>query len=252
MTVMPKLEEILNDYVACVRKDFESAVSNWGLDPINSDVQTVLGGLLSRQCILGTEMASDIVSWNNLYGPLILRAMAEATINMGWISLEPGIRAKMFIDYGLGQSKLALEQARNLESLFLEDPENVEAQSLWVNSQRHEIFTDVNVGQWAGSNLEEMAREANLTNIYYLYSFMVGSAHGTWDHVFQVYLDSPDEDAKPIVADIGLNPNTIKLVAMLLDRSFSIFRTVANQAPTDATYKSLLAQMDTLRKQKND
>ncbi len=173
--------------------------------------------------------------------------MSELTINMAWISLNPLARADEFVAYGLGQSKLGLEHARNLESLFLEEKKAVDAQALWLNSQRHEIFADVNVGLWTGKDLETMAQEANAYRSFVLYSSLTGAAHGTWDHNCQVYLTGLDASAKPTLPNPSLQPYSIIVAAQLVDEAFHIFRVVAGQSHDSTTYKQFIANMNKFR-----
>ncbi len=248
MSFQAQLDGVINAYVRQVRADFKHAISSWHSNASMHEVQSVYGGLLSRQCMLGTMLARRIDYWDNLIAPLILRAMVEVAINMSWTSIDPVARCSKFVSFGLGQSKLALEHARNLESIFQESKESVDAQALWLSAQRHEIFTDVNVGQWAEIDLETMAREAGVHELYTLYSCLSPASHGSWEHVFQFFLDSTDASAQPRIPDPCLNPNVIYLTGQLVDFSFQFFRGVANQNHDSTTFIQLKTELKKLRR----
>lgn len=248
MSFEAELQTLMDNYVRQVRLDFERAVSGWQADVRLREVQAVMGGLLSRQCLLGTMLVRRYDYWENLIGPLFLRAMVEVTVNMAWISIEPALRSAKFVSYGLGQSKLALEHARNLASLMEESQEAVDAQAMWLNVQRHEMFTDVNVGQWADMDLETMANQADVSKLYTLYSFLGPAAHGSWDHVFQFFLDGASEHERPIIPVPRLNPMVPYLAAQGIDEAFRFFRKVAQQPHSSGTYSSFTNGLEDLRK----
>jgi hypothetical protein len=226
MTVQENLEQYIESYISHLKLDFEIAVKNWKPKVSELELQAVCGGLLSRQCIIGSLLIERYEYWDGLIGPLFLRAMIELTINLSWISLSPIPRSALFVSHGLGQSKLQLEHARNLESLSEIPIDAVTAKEVWLNSQRHEMFTDVNVGLWSDKTLEEMARECDIDNFYKLYRALSPAMHGSWDHVFQLFLTA--ENA-PQIPNPTLTPQTMHLCAQQLDYTFLLFNKIAKQ-----------------------
>ncbi|MBP7861712.1 hypothetical protein KA183_08515 [bacterium] len=247
MNFIESFKKCANDYADKVRIDFENAIINWDFDVDKANLLNVSGGLLSRQCMLGTEFVREPLFWNQIDSPLLLRSMLEVTINLGWISLDPKARSDLFVDFGLGQSKLGLEQARNLESLSLEEKRNVDQQELWLNCHRHEIFGDVNVGLWSGISLEKMAQESNLRSCFDMYSALVGAAHGTWEHLTDFYNTPDASEFQAKIPDILLMPNSIESAAEQVNITFSIFRRIAGQNEDLQTYLDFIDCLSCLR-----
>ncbi|MDQ5937395.1 MAG: hypothetical protein QG574_4754 [Cyanobacteriota bacterium erpe_2018_sw_21hr_WHONDRS-SW48-000092_B_bin.40] len=240
------LIKALHDYKSQLRTDFEEAVTSWSVELKQLQTQEVLGGLLSRQCTLCSELVTNSRLWNNIVSPVIVRAMTEVAIDMAWINQDPTKRSAEFIKYGLGQSKLALEHVRNLESLLQEDTSQIEAQALWLNCQQHEIFTDVNVGSWSGLSLEQMSIEGQVQDSFKLYSFLVGAAHGTWDHVHQMYRSEIEEGDVAVIASPKYSTQCLELAAHQLNLAFIQYRYAAKQKHTDDTYRDFIAKLKTV------
>lgn len=245
---LQRLEIVTQNYLTELRSDFEAAVKGWNAKVALYEEQSVIGGLLARQCVLGSNIIRRYDYWDNLIGPFMIRPMLELSINMTWISMAPAERAKNYIDYGLGQSKLVLEYTRNLESIFEASSSSVDAEALWLNAQRHEMFTDVNVGQWSGISLDQMSQEAGIPGFYKLYSFMSTSAHGSWDHVFQFFLNSTDVLSTPQLPHSRCNPNVLFLAAQNVEQAFKCFATVSKQAYNQETRLKLIDNFYALRR----
>jgi hypothetical protein len=87
--------------------------------------------------------------------------------------------------YGLGQEKLHIE---HLKADAEQDDEQVqkliEMKESWLNSQRRDFMTEVNVGNWAGLNTRKMAQESGCEGLYkFAYTPFSGVAHNMWQHV---------------------------------------------------------------------
>lgn len=241
------LAPILREFANGIRSEFEIAISSWDIDLRQEVVHAVIGGLLARQCVLAHEFALQPHLWNFSVGPLFVRSMVELYINFSWILLDPVVRGREFQLYGLGQAKLALEYARSLQELLEEKSAHIKAEELWLNSQRHEIFTDVNVGMWSGKPLKDMAAEAGIPDSALLYSTLTGPSHGTWDHIFQIYLDDASSpNGKPAVPSQELKLDLLFTAARVLRQTFSKFHQFTKQADTSAAYELLLKKLDSL------
>jgi hypothetical protein len=61
----------------------------WQGNREDRDLHEVIGGLLSRQVNLTSELASNPSIWNSNMAPLVLRSMVEALITASWILEDP-------------------------------------------------------------------------------------------------------------------------------------------------------------------
>ena len=93
----------------------------------------------------------------------------------------------MFVNHGLGQENLLLEQSKATLREMGEDPDKdtrIQEWEQWINSQRYTFLTEVNVGNWGGLNLMEMADEVDLLDLHrYDYALWSGAVHNTWHHI---------------------------------------------------------------------
>ncbi len=63
--------DMVDAYADQVHLDFEKSVTEWQIDLSQENVHYVFGGLLSRQCLLGTELIKEPLLWNYIMSPLI-------------------------------------------------------------------------------------------------------------------------------------------------------------------------------------
>jgi hypothetical protein len=111
--------------------------------------------------------------------------MTDAHITLAWILHDPPERAKKYILYGLGQEKLQIE---HLKADVDQDDEQIQQmikmKESWLNSQRRDFMTEVNVGNWSGLNTRQMAIESDCEGLYkFAYTPFSGVAHNMWQHV---------------------------------------------------------------------
>lgn len=131
--------------------------------------------------------------WTHDIGPLVLRAMADVHITVAWIILDPANRSRDFIKYGVGQTKLELEQRKAWLAAH-PDPNSsaeayLEALKAWIDSQRWEFLTEVNLGSWTGKPVREMAQEAGCLDFYeHVYQPFSAATHSTWPHLHRMNL----------------------------------------------------------------
>ena len=86
--------------------------------------------------------------------------MVDLRITLGWILIESTPRCEQFVLYGLGQTKLWVEHLKTRLTERGEDPDadrQVKAMQGWIDSQQFHFLTEVNVGNWAGTDLRSMA-----------------------------------------------------------------------------------------------
>lgn len=236
--------QVLTDYRESIRLEFETAISGWQIELENEIVHAVVGGLLARQCILATEFAMQPELWNFSLGPLFIRSMVELYINFEWILDDANKRSRDFYLYGMGQAKLALEYARSLEHFMGGTSIEVKAQEVWLNSQRHEMFTDVNVGLWSGKTLRDMAAEAKIPDSFILYSTLAGTAHGSWDHVLQIYLEDPlANNSAPSLPEQSPNLDFLISASRICKNTFDSFLQFTEQDISISSFKEIMTKV---------
>jgi hypothetical protein len=159
------------------------------VDIFESEVSEVIGALLAHQCNLAVKVASNPDLWDYHASPLFLRAMTDAYITVAWILKDPLVRARKFIQYGLGQEKLQIERLK--AAIETEQPEDaellrqgIEVRQGWIDCQHYSFLQHVDVGSWSGISTRKMAEEADCLDLYdFAYTGWSHGAHGTWNHV---------------------------------------------------------------------
>jgi hypothetical protein len=224
------LLKFMDEYCEILVSGFRERWAKWDIEIYNTETYEAIGGLLSRQVTLSINLASSPQIWNGHIAPLILRTMTDAHITLAWILLDPDERAKKYILYGLGQEKLYIE---NLKSEAHDEDDlikrMIEVRESWLNSQRADFLTEVNVGSWAGLNTREMASEADCQGLYkFAYTPFSGVAHNMWQHISKYNLVPCRNPLHKYhqVPDILEPPTDLDYVyrsAKYVDRSFEAF-----------------------------
>lgn len=186
------LEEVLLNYRELAQSELQARWEAWNYDVEFREVHEVVGGIVSRQVSLATQLALSPQSWNGHIAPLVLRAQADNHINLAWILDDPISRSREFIDYGIGQIKLDLELRKSrLDPNRKDAPEGkiVEQMEAWLNSQRWHFLTEVNVGSWSGENTRSIADKVGLGDFYrFVFQPFSACTHNTWQHIVQYNL----------------------------------------------------------------
>ena len=180
--------DVVSRYCEVVEKGLQERCEIVEVDLYDTATNEVAGALIARQATLSIQLSCSPVSWNGHVAPLFLRAMVDAHISLAWVLKEPATRAKQFILYGLGQEKLFIEHLKTeLEGRNGEDSQLaslIKAREDWLNAQRRDFMTEVNVGAWSGHNTREMAAESGCDSLYkYAYLPFSGAAHSMWQHI---------------------------------------------------------------------
>ena len=185
-----RLAEFVKGYTANVIDGFEERWSQVTPEIFAKHIHECIGGLLARQATLSIELANSPSIWNGDVAPLILRCMIDAYITLAWILGDPADRTVKYIHYGLGQEKLFVAY---LEEELNNNPDGYDSEAMrkmiqlrkdWLNSQRAEWATEVNVGSWSGISTREMAKEIGRESIYrFAYVPFSGPTHNMWQHV---------------------------------------------------------------------
>lgn len=190
MTETDSVGTFIREYCSQVDQSLNERWAKVPLDLSKTEMFEVLGALLARQVSLTTQLAMSPQSWNGHVAPLYLRAMIDCHINLAWVLKEPLERSRKFIRFGLGQEKLQIEHYKAKVSENPDLQEGIDAREAWLNAQRFEFLTDVNVGNWAGASAREMAQEAGLIDLYnYAYMPFSSVVHSMWHHVGRYNLD---------------------------------------------------------------
>lgn len=161
-----------------------------------SETYEAIGGLLARQATLSIEFMRTPSIWNAHIAPIIMRSMMDAQITIRWILKDPTPRAKKYVLYGLGQQKLYIENLKTREDHDAPDiAEMIEAESAWLNSQRPDFLTEVNVGRLADLTTRAMAKDCGLEDLYkFAYTPFSGAVHNMWHHISKfnlMYCNNP-------------------------------------------------------------
>lgn len=196
------------------------------------DYREVIGAFLSRQVTLTAELARNPGAWNDQLAPLILRPMVEALITVGWILVDPQDRAKRYVLYSLGQEKLILEhrKARLIEQGIDpdEDPD-IQEWERWLNSQRYTHLTEVNIGDWTGVSLREMADEIGQLDLHRIdYGRWSGATHNLWNCLVRFNVQHCQNALHafhrvPNVPRSNVDVIYLQSAAEYLDKTFALF-----------------------------
>lgn len=178
---------LVGEYCADVDRELAARLEAWPPDFAQIHVHEVIGGMLARQATLAKELAHAPALWTGNCAPIMLRAMADAYINIAWLLLDPNERCRKFILFGLGQAKLELEHRR--AQIGDRDPTPQEMAMLqageqWIDQQRIGWLLDVDLGKWSSLSVRQMAEEASCIDFYnYVYAPFSACAHSMWHHV---------------------------------------------------------------------
>jgi hypothetical protein len=204
----------------------------------------VIGGLLSRQASIAISIAKNPGIWDYHIGPILLRTMVDAHINLAWIFTDLENISKQFVEYGLGQEKLEIEHLKHseVEEQFKEDIEMmIEAKRAWLDYQHFSFLQTVDVGNWSGLTTREMAKKADCENLYkFVYSPYSSCVHNMWNHIGKFNLrhtDNPLHKFIRIPYHPEFNPEMDILIKAakyfsrsleLLDKKFNIKSSLPN------------------------
>lgn len=198
-----KESEELNKYIKSLKstislslKRLEARWNSWDIDSNEVERHEVTAAMVARQISLAKSFANNPQVWNFDLGPLIMRAMIENIINLKWIVKDPLVRARKFIEWGIGNEKLQIEKRiREIEESGgnpLED-ESIESNRAWIDFHRYTFLTEVNLGSWSGKSVRQMAIEADCKDFYDLvYDPFSNNSHSSWNHIGKFNVNMSD------------------------------------------------------------
>jgi len=228
------MEEVMDFMERYSENAEKGCLERWKLLPVklyDSEIYEVIGGLLSRQVALSTNLAYSPNTWNGHIAPLVLRSMIDLVITLAWILKIPEERAPKYIMYGLGQEKLLLEhyKAKQEKSPNEQVEKMIQAKTEWLQTQRQEWSIEVNVGNWTeGPTVRDMAIECNLEDLYKLaYTPFSSVTHNTWQHISAYNLKTCTNPLHkfhkiPEIAQVPLDPDYVYRSAIYLDQAFDL------------------------------
>lgn len=228
------LHQFMGQYVTIVVDGFYERWNMFPIDLYDAEKSEVIGGLLSRQATLSIELANSPLIWTGHVAPLILRCMTDVQITLAWILDNPEERVKQYILYGLGQEKLFIQYLKDRnpqDAMGIEDQieRMIQYKEQWLNSQRADYLTEVNVGSWSGKSTRDMARECGCENLYrYAYVPFSSVVHNMWPHISQYNMQQCTNPLHkfhkvPGLFDFKSDPDYVYRSAKYVSESYSIF-----------------------------
>lgn len=165
--------------------DCGAVIARFPLDTFNPVLHEVATALVSRHATIAIELIKSPGTWNNHVAPLFHRAMSDCQITLAYIlTADSEQRAKEFVLYGLGQEKLAIAHLEAEPDLSDQTKKALESRKSWLNSQRHEYLTEVNVGSHTGKSTRAMAEESGNKGLYdFNFTPFSAAVHSTWQHI---------------------------------------------------------------------
>jgi hypothetical protein len=234
-TVEQFLIRTIDDYLRVAQHSFDQRIESWKIDIFEKDANEVIGGLLARQLSLALNVAMNPPAWNMHILPILLRCMADVYITFCWIVKEVKPRSRQFIEYGLGQEKLAIEKYRELLTKETEPDPNaialVEARERMLDSERYRFLIPVNLGAWSEMDMRKMAIEVGEKPFYDLvFTQFSASVHSTWPHIWKINLRACNNPLHmghrvPFVPNLPPDPHLFVNSAKYLCKTFAKFDT---------------------------
>jgi len=128
------------------------------------------------------------------------------------------------------QEKLFIEHLKaEADSQDQEVQKMIKFRESWLNAQRRDFLVEVNVGNWAGLNTRDIAREAGCESLYkFAYAPFSGPAHNMWQHVAVYNLKFCTNPLHkfhkvPTIAPVQLDLDYFYRSAKYLEKSFKAF-----------------------------
>lgn len=185
------MADVIREYVRVARNSFDERMDAWQIEIYEKETNEVIGGLLARQLTVARNIAEAPQIWNCHVLPILLRTMADVYITFSWIARDPKSRSRQFVEYGLGQEKLAIEKYSEVVAEADEpDPDAMEfvrIRKQMLDAERASFLVPVNVGSWSQMSTRSMAKEVGETQFYDLVFAQFSSAvHSTWQHIWRL------------------------------------------------------------------
>lgn len=256
-TFMDGISIVINNYMSDIQSELKTRWNNWSIEYENKELYEVAGGLLSRHIHLTTYFVQSSSNWNADFGGIFMRVLVEAHLTLAWILKDDSLkRAKLFMEYGLGQEKLlrekyksALQKGNQYESV----KDIFEKEEQFWDQERYSFHTDINLGGWAGISAYQMAKEIGDEDFYNIvYSPFSSSIHSTWNHILKFNIEpsqNPLHGYTKVPSFKFLNPDIhyLELAAKYLQMSFAVVdKTFPISFQIESSKEKLLSEIDRL------
>ncbi|MBC6983286.1 DUF5677 domain-containing protein [Caulobacter sp. 17J80-11] len=242
---------LIENYCTDVDQELTARLEAWPPDFAEIHVHEVIGGLLARQATLAKDISRAPSLWTGHSAPILLRAMADAYINIAWLLLDPVERCRKFVLFGLGQAKLELEHRRAQIGAREPTPQEaaiLEASERWIDNQRIGWLLDVDLGKWSSLSVRQMAEEANCIDFYnYVYTPFSACVHSMWHHIAGYNLTECSNPLhryhrRPTSEQFTPDIHYLTLAAKYWSKTLGTFdRAHALAIPSPASYEKLIS-----------
>ena len=256
METAEKLTSLFEGLSSALEEELAAAWNQVPVDLAAPQQSEVVGGLLTRQVRYVRHLLAHHALLLDELGYLVLRSMVESAITLAWL-IRKGQPADYdrFVQYGLGQEKLALDHlgATHETSAFLERrrQQDLAIRQDWLQSQKHLQLLPVDVSiHWAApKKIRDLAEEADLMDLYTtVYGPTSAYVHGSWNTVGRTalrYCVHPQHRLHmiPDVATTRLDLTTVITAIRVLHRSWDAVREWATDVPASICLPETIEQI---------
>jgi hypothetical protein len=173
-----------------------------------------------------------------------IRTLTECFITLVYLMRrdDPGLW-RAYREYGSGQAKLAFLKLYELDDADLPSHVSQDELERLANEDIWQEYTNVDLGQWAGTDLRRMSTDAGVKDIYdKYYGWPSGFVHGHWgavrDTVFDLCLNPLHRfhriPAPPRLSMGSVAPDAVKLLNLVLDRFAEAYPPFRGRLRTEA------------------
>ena len=182
-----KWSEAISDFRREQEDLLGAASGDVAIDLWTPERQEVLMGLLARQFQTTVALLRNINNWQQSSGSHFIRSLVENLITIHYLESAPKLYDK-FREYGLGQLKLYKLHLQELEGGDLRNDsaitQVIDDIEEWLAEDISEEMLTVNLGNWDGKTLRQMAKLAGQEDLYKLvYQRRSIDAHSMWSSI---------------------------------------------------------------------
>jgi hypothetical protein len=239
--------------------EFAEAWAHCPVDLSAPHQSQVIGGLLARQVRYVRHLLITPRLLLDELGQPLLRSMVESAMTLAWLVRKGQAEDyARFVEFGLGQEKLALEHLRadvseSCAYLAGRRKSELSARSEWLESQRFSALLSVDVSTgWTQMSLRELAEQAGVLDLHNrIYGPTSAQVHGSWNAVGRTalrYCLNPLHRLH-MVPDIETTRVDITMVVQalqILGSSWEVTREWAKEMPACRCVPAALSRLSTI------